>query len=245
MNNSRRYQEVMLNELNGGVNGNGCDTLPEEYSTCRRILKPLTDGQADYMDAIDNSRVTICSGVAGTGKSYIAVGKAVELFLDKKVKKIILCRPAIECGKGLGFLPGEMDSKIAPYMRPLLDALHDFMHPKEVNKCIENESIELCALEYMRGRNIRNSVIILDEGQNADIKQWRMFLTRISFGSKIIAVGDMSQSDLEKIKSEAFAYVCKQFDTPPYVEPIKVVQLGREDIVRDEIIKQIIAKIGE
>lgn len=219
--------------------------IPEELTTNRRIVKPLTSGHANYIEAIDKSIITLCTGVAGTGKTYIAIAKATEMLLAGIVNKIVVTRPVVECGENLGFLPGELKDKFAPYMRPVVDVFMDFLHAKEFNKFIEDETIEFCPLAYMRGRTLRKTMVILDEGQNATLEQWRMFLTRIGTDSRIIATGDMTQKDLDPRKVFGFKYVIDRLETPPYIDGIQVVHLEKSDIVRHSIIQQIVEKIGE
>lgn len=239
---SRRTEALLEHAI--GTN-NGHPHPPEEVLIQRNKVRALTAGHAEYIEAIDNSIITICTGVAGTGKTYIAIAKATEMLLSGVVNKMVITRPVVECGENLGFLPGELEDKFAPYMRPVVDVLHDFLHLKEFNKFIEDKTIEFCPLAYMRGRTLRKTAIVLDEGQNATLEQLRMFFTRIGDGSRIIATGDMTQKDLDPRKTFGFKYVVDAFETPPYVDGIRVVHLHKTDIVRHSIIQKIVEKIGE
>ena len=159
-------------------------------------IKPKTLGQKRYVDAIKKNTITLGIGPAGTGKTYLAVAAAVAAFRDKQVNRIILTRPAVEAGERLGFLPGDLQSKVDPYLRPLYDALFDMLGAETYNKYLERGSIEVAPLAYMRGRTLDDSFIILDEAQNTSREQMKMFLTRLGFGSKIVITGDITQIDL-------------------------------------------------
>lgn len=234
------------------TNGNGKGPLldarnifdEEEIQTCSRKLKGKTDGQCDYIDTIDRSIITICDGVAGTGKTYIAVAKAVKMLEDGVVNRIIFSRPAVECGKGLGYLPGEDKDKFLPYTSPFYDGLRDFLPKKKIEEYLLNDIIEFAPLEYMRGETFKKSVMVLDEAQNVSKAQMKMFMTRIGNDSRMIIVGDSRQSDLPSWE-EYFSFIVDVFDKKPYVDGISVVYLGEKDIVRHGIIREIIKKIGE
>ena len=161
-----------------------------------KYLRPRTDGQGRYVQALRENDVTICVGPAGTGKTFLAVGMAVTLLRQGAVKKIVLVRPAVEAGERLGFLPGDLVAKINPYLRPLLDSLNDLIDYEQVKKYMETEVIEIVPLAYMRGRTLNSAVIILDEGQNATVSQMKMFLTRMGMNSRVIVTGDLTQTDL-------------------------------------------------
>jgi phosphate starvation-inducible PhoH-like protein len=205
-------------------------------------VKGLTEGQQDYLDAINENVVTLCSGLAGTGKTYIAVVRAVELLQEGQYKRIVIARPAVECGKSLGFLPGNEDEKVAPYMRPIKDILHELIDAKQLEEYIKNETIEFCALTYMRGRTLNNCIMILDEAQNATWEELMMFLTRIGKNSKIIISGDETQED---VFHKALAQCLCKFDTKPYIREIEVIYLDVEDIVRNGLIRKIIKRMGK
>ena len=166
----------------------------------RKQLKPKTDNQAEYINSMTESSVTLCSGPAGSGKTSVAVGLACEYLLADKVKKIVITRPVVESGRGLGHLPGTMLEKINPYLIPILEEMGMYLTKKEIREYMDDEIIELCPLEYMRGRNFHNSFVILDEAQNATFEQLKMFVTRIGRGSKAVINGDLKQSDLGKAK---------------------------------------------
>src|SRR5436190_14283536 len=161
-----------------------------------RHVRPRTDGQARYIHAMRDNDVVLCVGPAGTGKTYLAVGMAVTMLRQQAIKRIVLVRPAVEAGERLGYLPGDLQAKINPYLRPLFDALNDMMEPEQVRRYMENDVIEIAPLAFMRGRTLNQAVIILDEGQNTSIPQMRMFLTRMGHGSKIVVTGDITQVDL-------------------------------------------------
>jgi len=164
-------------------------------------VKPKTLGQKAYVEAILNKTITLGIGPAGTGKTYLAVAAAVAAFRDKTINRIILTRPAVEAGERLGFLPGDLQSKVDPYLRPLYDALFDMLGPDTYNKYLERGNIEVAPLAYMRGRTLDDSFIILDEAQNTSREQMKMFLTRLGFGSKIVITGDLTQIDLPEDKT--------------------------------------------
>lgn len=216
----------------------------EEIKTCSRILKGKTNGQCEYMETIDRAIISICDGLAGTGKSYIATAKAIKMLEDGTVNKIIFTRPAVECGKGLGFLPGESEEKFKPYTGPFYDAINDFLHKKKFEEYVNEKIIEFMPLEYMRGMTFKKSVVVLDEAQNVQKKQLKMFMTRIGYGSRMIIVGDTTQCDLPE-SEEYFSYIVHAFNSKPFVDSIEVVYLGEEDIVRHDLIRKIIEKIGE
>jgi len=163
-----------------------------------RYVRPRTDGQARYVRAMQENDLTFCIGPAGTGKTYLAVGMAVNLLRQGEVKRIVLVRPAVEAGERLGYLPGDIVAKVNPYLRPLFDSLNDMLEPEQVKRYMENDIIEIVPLAYMRGRTLNQAVIILDEGQNSTIAQMKMFLTRMGNGSKIIVTGDVTQVDLPR-----------------------------------------------
>lgn len=160
------------------------------------LICPKTPGQKDYVDAIDSHTITFGVGPAGTGKTYLAMAKAVAALQAKQVERIILTRPAVEAGERLGFLPGSLTEKIDPYLRPLLDALHEMIEPALIPKLLESGVVELAPLAYMRGRTLNSSFVILDEAQNTSSQQMKMFLTRLGFGSKMVITGDITQVDL-------------------------------------------------
>ncbi|QVL34856.1 PhoH family protein [Telmatocola sphagniphila] len=202
-----------------------------------KYLRPRTDGQGRYVQALRENDVTICEGPAGTGKTFMAVGMAVTLLRTGQVKKIVLVRPAVEAGERLGFLPGDIVAKINPYLRPLFDALNDMMEPEQVKKYMENDIIEIVPLAYMRGRTLNNAVIILDEAQNATVSQMKMFLTRMGHNSKIIVTGDSTQVDLPKGIQSGMSDALKRLRN---INRLAIVYLDKNDIVRHALVQQIV-----
>jgi phosphate starvation-inducible protein PhoH and related proteins len=202
-----------------------------------RHVRPRTDGQARYVQAMRNSDLILCIGPAGTGKTYLAVGMAVTMLRQALVKRIVLVRPAVEAGERLGFLPGDMIAKINPYLRPLIDALHDMMEPDQVKRYMDNDIIEIAPLAFMRGRTLNNSVIILDEGQNTTVPQMKMFLTRMGHGSKIIVTGDITQVDLPRQTRSGLTDAVHRLRD---LERIAIVYLNEKDIVRHPLVQQIV-----
>jgi phosphate starvation-inducible PhoH-like protein len=207
-----------------------------------RHVRPRTDGQARYVHAMRNNDLVMCVGPAGTGKTYLAVGMAVTLLRQALVKRIVLVRPAVEAGERLGFLPGDMIAKINPYLRPLIDALHDMMEPEQVKRYMDNDIIEIAPLAFMRGRTLNHSAIILDEGQNTTIPQMKMFLTRMGHGSKIIVTGDITQVDLPKPTRSGLSDAIRRLGD---LERIGVVYLSEHDIVRHPLVQQIVRAYEE
>ena len=202
-----------------------------------KYLRPRTDGQGRYVQALRENDVVICVGPAGTGKTFLAVGMAITYLRQGAVKKIVLVRPAVEAGERLGFLPGDLVAKINPYLRPLFDSLNDLMETEQVKKYMENDIIEIVPLAYMRGRTLNNSAIILDEGQNATTAQMKMFLTRMGHNSKVIVTGDLTQIDLPRtVKSGLVDAVQRLRDIPQ----LAIVHLDETDIVRHPLVAQIV-----
>lgn len=202
-----------------------------------RALKAKTIGQRNYVDAIKKNTVTFGIGPAGTGKTYLAVAMAVESFRNKEVSRIILTRPAVEAGEKLGFLPGDMQNKVDPYLRPLYDALYDIMGAETYLRYMEKGIIEVAPLAYMRGRTLDDSFIILDEAQNTTREQMKMFLTRIGFNSKVIVTGDITQIDLPNENKSGLVDAMKVLKD---VEDLAFVHLTYKDVVRHKIVQSII-----
>lgn len=200
-------------------------------------IKAKTIGQKKYVDAINKNTVTIGVGPAGTGKTYLAVAAAVTAFRNKSVNRIILTRPAVEAGERLGFLPGDLQSKVDPYLRPLYDALFDMLGAETYNKYLERGNIEVAPLAYMRGRTLDDSFIILDEAQNTSREQMKMFLTRLGFGSKIVITGDVTQIDLPGDKVSGLKDAVKVLRG---VEDISICTLTGADVVRHVLVQKII-----
>ena len=205
-------------------------------------IKPKTLGQKRYVDAIKKNTITLGIGPAGTGKTYLAVAAAVAAFRDKQVNRIILTRPAVEAGERLGFLPGDLQSKVDPYLRPLYDALFDMLGAETYNKYLERGSIEVAPLAYMRGRTLDDSFIILDEAQNPSREQMKMFLTRLGFGSKIVITGDITQIDLPRDTVSGLKEAMRVLDG---VEDIAICRLNEADVVRHVIVQRIIKAYEE
>lgn len=202
-----------------------------------RQIKSKTHGQKRYVNAIKNNTVVFGIGPAGTGKTFLAVAMAVTAFRDKQVNRIILTRPAVEAGEKLGFLPGDMQNKVDPYLRPLYDALYEIMGAENYQKYLEKGTIEVAPLAYMRGRTLDDSFIILDEAQNTTPEQMKMFLTRIGFGSKAVVTGDITQIDLPQDKRSGLKEVIKILKG---VESLEFVYLSEKDVVRHELVQRII-----
>lgn len=200
-------------------------------------IKAKTLGQKKYIDAIKNNTIVFGIGPAGTGKTYLAVALAVSAFRDKQVNRIILTRPAVEAGEKLGFLPGDLQQKVDPYLRPLYDALFDMLGPENFQKYQERGNIEVAPLAYMRGRTLDDSFIILDEAQNTTPEQMKMFLTRLGFGSKIVVTGDITQIDLPDGKRSGLVEVIKILKNVSDIETIKFTQ---KDVVRHRLVQDII-----
>lgn len=202
-----------------------------------KIIRPKTLGQKKYVDAIKRSSIVFGVGPAGTGKTYLAVALAVYALKNKEIDKIILTRPAVEAGEKLGFLPGDMNEKVDPYLRPLFDALQEMMGQDAYLRHIERGSIEIAPLAYMRGRTLSNSFIILDEAQNTTKEQMKMFLTRMGENSRIVVTGDVTQIDLPKNVKSGMIDAIEVLDV---VEGIEIVKLTAKDVVRHELVTRII-----
>ena len=200
-------------------------------------IKPKTLGQRQYCEAIEKNTVTLGVGPAGTGKTYLAVAAAVAAFRSEQVNRIILTRPAVEAGERLGFLPGDLQSKVDPYLRPLYDALFDMLGPDTYQKYLERGNIEVAPLAYMRGRTLDDSFIILDEAQNTSREQMKMFLTRIGFGSKVVITGDITQIDLPEDKVSGLKVAMQVLDG---IDDIAICTLSGADVVRHRLVQRII-----
>ena len=207
------------------------------YTEMGRPIRPKTLGQKRYLDAIRSHDVVFGIGPAGTGKTYIAMANAVKAFKEKEVSRIILTRPAVEAGESLGFLPGDLQMKVDPYLRPLYDALFEILGQDAFQKYLEKGLIEVAPLAYMRGRTLDNAYVILDEAQNSTNEQMKMFLTRLGYGSKAIITGDVTQIDLPRGKQSGLKTVLKILDG---VKGIEIIRLGRNDIVRHPLVQRII-----
>jgi phosphate starvation-inducible PhoH-like protein len=214
------------------------DVLSEALITHRgRTIRPKTLGQKRYLDAIKNNTVTFGIGPAGTGKTYLAMGAAVQALRSKQVNRLILTRPAVEAGERLGFLPGTLHEKIDPYLKPLWDALHDMMEAEELIAHVDRGTIEVAPLAYMRGRTLNDAFIVADEAQNTTAEQMKMFLTRIGFNSKAVVTGDISQVDLPAGKRSGLKVVR---DILTGIDGVAFAMLGSGDVVRHHIVQRIV-----
>jgi phosphate starvation-inducible PhoH-like protein len=209
-----------------------------QTSTKKAGITPKTTGQKKYVEAIRTHDVTFGVGPAGTGKTYLAMAMAVSALKEEKVARIILTRPAVEAGEALGFLPGDLNEKINPYLRPLQDALQDMLPAEEIQRMTERNVIEIAPLAYMRGRTLNNAFIILDEAQNATAEQMFMFLTRLGFSSKAVITGDETQIDLPPNKRSG---LLEAHGALRHTEGIAIVELTRRDVVRHPLVQRIIA----
>ncbi|MFC3995486.1 PhoH family protein [Nocardiopsis sediminis] len=206
-----------------------------------RTIRPKTLNQKRYVDAIDKHTVVFGIGPAGTGKTYLAMAKAVKALQNKQVNRIILTRPAVEAGERLGFLPGTLYEKIDPYLRPLYDALHDMLDPDSIPKLMAAGTIEVAPLAYMRGRTLNDSFIILDEAQNTSPEQMKMFLTRLGFGSKIVVTGDVTQVDLPSGQSSGLRTIENILQG---IDDIGFCRLNSKDVVRHKLVSAIVDAYG-
>ena len=208
----------------------------------RRAILPKTAGQREYLQAISQHDIVIGIGPAGTGKTYLAVAKAIEALARKRVRRIILARPAVEAGESLGFLPGDIQAKVDPYLRPLYDALEDMMPHDRVQKAIESRTIEIAPLAYMRGRTLADAFIILDEAQNATGAQMKMFLTRLGVNSKVVVTGDKTQVDLPKREDSGLIQIERIL---PGIDGLVFHYLTEADVVRHRLVREIIRAYAE
>jgi phosphate starvation-inducible protein PhoH and related proteins len=208
----------------------------------RRPIVPKTAGQRDYVQAIAAHDVVVSIGPAGTGKTYLAVAKAVEALARKRIRRLILARPAVEAGESLGFLPGDVQAKVDPYLRPLYDALDDMMPSDRIQRAIEARTIEIAPLAYMRGRTLSDAFIILDEAQNATTAQMKMFLTRLGVNSKVVVTGDKTQIDLPRREESGLLQVERIL---PGIDGLAFVYLDETDVVRHRIVRDIIRAYAE
>lgn len=207
-----------------------------------QLVKPKTPGQRRYLEAVRQHDLVFCTGPAGTGKTYLAVAVAVHMLKHKQAKRLVLVRPAVEAGEKLGFLPGDMQAKVNPYLRPLFDALHDMMDFDQIRRFMVNDLIEVIPLAFMRGRTLNDSVVILDEAQNTTIGQMLMFLTRMGHGSKMIVTGDASQTDLEDGTPSGLLDAVQRLRG---IKGMAVVALEKADIVRHRLVQNIVAAYSE
>jgi phosphate starvation-inducible PhoH-like protein len=221
------------------VTGNGGVTSFQSIDvvSTSRTIKPRTPGQASYVDAINQFDIVFSIGPAGTGKTYLAVATAVQALKRRTIRKLVLVRPAVEAGESLGFLPGDLQAKINPYLRPLLDALHEMMSHDQIKRFMEQDVIEVVPLAYMRGRTLNDAFVILDEAQNTTAAQMKMFLTRMGEGSKLVIAGDTTQIDLP---AHARSGLLDALQRLRQIEGIRVVNLTKSDIVRHRLVQEIV-----
>jgi phosphate starvation-inducible PhoH-like protein len=202
-----------------------------------RVVRPRSEGQARYMKALLENELVFCIGPAGTGKTYLAVATAVSLLRRGRIRKIVLVRPAVEAGEHLGFLPGDLEAKINPYLRPLLDALHDLMEYDQIRRYMDNDLIEIAPLAYMRGRTLNDAVVILDEGQNATVPQMKMFLTRMGQNARVVVTGDVTQDDLPHATPSGLSDAVLRLK---HIPGVATAVLDRSDIVRHPLVQAIV-----
>ncbi|MDP1710905.1 MAG: PhoH family protein [Candidatus Nanopelagicaceae bacterium] len=207
-----------------------------------RSIRPKTANQKHYVDAIDENTITFGIGPAGTGKTYLAMAKAVAALQAKEVNRIILTRPAVEAGEHLGFLPGTLSEKIDPYLRPLFDALHDMIDQDSIPRLMQTGVIEVAPLAYMRGRTLNDAFIILDEAQNTSPEQMKMFLTRLGFGSRMVITGDVTQMDLPSGAKSGLKVIR---DILVDIEDIAFIELSSQDVVRNSLVGEIVEAYGK
>lgn len=232
--------QIAQSPMDAGTRKMAIEALKESKVKVRSKQKTLTarsQTQAEYLDAIDKNRVIFGIGPAGTGKTFLAVAKAVEMIQEGSIDRIILCRPAIEAGEHLGFLPGTMQEKVDPYLRPIYDALHDMMDPEQIALRLANGTIEIAPLAFMRGRTLSSAMIILDEAQNTTPTQMKMILTRIGEESRMVVTGDITQTDIPKgVKSG----LQDALDVLTGVKNIAFIKFNENDVVRSRIVKEIV-----
>jgi len=217
--------------------GRGPEALEIEVYTSGRPVRPQTPGQLAYCEAIERNDLVFCIGPAGTGKTYLAVAMAVQALKRKRIKRIVLVRPAVEAGEKLGFLPGDLQAKVNPYLRPLLDALHDMIGFKQVRACVETDVIEVIPLAYMRGRTLNDAYIILDEAQNTTTAQMKMFLTRMGMRSKMVVTGDITQVDLAEGTKSGLVDAGEKLAG---IDGVVLHEMTRGDIVRHRLVQEIV-----
>jgi phosphate starvation-inducible PhoH-like protein len=230
--------DVLRMSIEAPRDGNGAeDTMRIVLPGMRKIIQPKTNGQAEYLKLILENDIVVGIGPAGTGKTYLAVAAAVDALARKRVRRIILARPAVEAGESLGFLPGDLQAKVDPYLRPLYDALEDMMPQERVQKAIETRTIEIAPLAYMRGRTLADAFVILDEAQNATNLQMKMFLTRLGVNSKAVITGDKTQIDLPRREESGLVQIERIL---PGIEGIGFHYLTDSDVVRHRLVREII-----
>jgi phosphate starvation-inducible PhoH-like protein len=234
---SERYLNYAISVLEDGGDGPSAQLEAIGAPGARQKITAKTLGQKEYLDTIENFDITICVGPAGTGKTYLAVAMAVAELKAKLVSRIILARPAVEAGESLGFLPGDIRAKVDPYLRPVYDALYDMMPMDKMHRLMENGTIEIVPLAFMRGRTLNNAFVILDEAQNSTVGQMKMFLTRLGERSKAVVTGDLTQIDLAQPTASGLTLACQILKG---VKGIGMVYLTEKDVVRHKLVGAII-----
>ena len=235
--------DVLRMSIDTPREGNGSEDLQRiVLPGIRKVITPKTSGQGEYLKLIADNDIVVGIGPAGTGKTYLAVAAAVDALSRKRVRRIVLARPAVEAGESLGFLPGDLQAKVDPYLRPLYDALEDMMPPERVQKALETRTIEIAPLAYMRGRTLADAFVILDEAQNATNAQMKMFLTRLGVNSKTVITGDKTQIDLPKREDSGLVQIERIL---PGIDGIGFHYLNESDVVRHRLVREIIKAYAE
>jgi phosphate starvation-inducible PhoH-like protein len=229
-------------EHQGSAVVSGSEDIRIALPGSRKVISPKSEGQRRYLEAIGANDIVIGIGPAGTGKTYLAVAKAVDALYRKRVKRIILARPAVEAGENLGFLPGDLQEKVDPYLRPLYDALEDMMPVDRVRRALEDRTIEIAPLAYMRGRTLSDAFVILDEAQNSTTAQMKMFLTRLGLNSRVVITGDKTQIDLPRTQDSGLLQVERILDG---IDGIALIYLDAMDVIRHRLVKDIIRAYAE
>ena len=232
-----QIQMVINKNLDLNLDAVPDDMIDQIIKTPKKIIKPRGNNQNSYISNMSKYEVNFGVGPAGTGKTYLAVAKAVEMLVNEDVKKIILIRPAVEAGEKLGFLPGDLSQKVDPYLRPLYDALYEMLGFEQVVRLLEKEILEVAPLAYLRGRTLNNAFIIMDESQNTSVDQMKMFLTRMGFGSYAVINGDMTQIDLPKNIESGLSHVLKVLDG---LDDIGFTTFNSRDVVRHPLVRKIV-----
>jgi phosphate starvation-inducible PhoH-like protein len=244
----RQFSDKELREAFAQIAEDRAYSLKDYFTKSRfnpsgkKQVAPKSANQRRYIEAIQERDVVFGIGVAGTGKTYLAVAMAVQALMQKQVNRIVLARPAVEAGEKLGFLPGDLQEKVDPYLRPLYDALFDLIDYERVTKLLEKRVIEVAPLAFMRGRTLNDSFIILDEAQNTSPEQMKMFLTRLGFNSKMVVTGDITQIDLPRDQGSGLVVVSDILES---VEGIDFVNFGDEDVVRHKLVRRIVAAYND
>jgi phosphate starvation-inducible PhoH-like protein len=234
--------DVLRLSEDDGAGGDGASDGRIALPGVRRLIQAKTSGQAEYLQKIAENDIVVGIGPAGTGKTYLAVAAAVDALTRKRVRKIVLARPAVEAGESLGFLPGDMQAKVDPYLRPLYDALDEMMPPERIQKALETRIIEIAPLAFMRGRTLSDAFVLLDEAQNATALQMKMFLTRLGVNSQIVITGDKTQIDLPKREESGLMQVERIL---PGIEGIAFHYFSDADVVRHRLVRDIIKAYAE